>query len=69
MGNILDMLLEPLENVLRLVKKFKMLAAKSLLFSKLYQVDKELIELQEKINAGRIIKLSMCLLAYFQFYF
>lgn len=67
MGSILDILLEPLKNVSRLVKKFKMVPDKNFPFWKSYKVDKELIELQQKINHGRIIKFSICLLA--QFYF
>ncbi|XP_011862155.1 PREDICTED: dynein heavy chain 2, axonemal [Vollenhovia emeryi] len=49
-GSILDILLGPLKGVLRLVAKFKMLPDKSFPFSKLYKEDKELIELQQKIN-------------------
>lgn len=63
MGSILDILLEPLKNVSRLVKKFKMLSDTSFPFWKFYKVDKELIELQQKINDGRIVKFSICLLA------
>lgn len=62
MGSILDILLDPLKNVSRLVKKFKMFPEKSFPFWKFYKVDKELIELQQKINDGRIVKLSICLL-------
>ncbi|XP_018342049.1 PREDICTED: dynein heavy chain 2, axonemal [Trachymyrmex septentrionalis] len=49
-GNILNILLEPLKDVSRLVKKFKMLPDKNLPFSKLYKVDQELIELQQRLN-------------------
>ncbi|KYM82700.1 Dynein heavy chain 2, axonemal [Atta colombica] len=49
-GSILNILLEPLKDVSRLVKKFKMLPDKSLPFSKLYKVDEELIELQQRLN-------------------
>ncbi|KAG5316465.1 DYH2 protein, partial [Acromyrmex insinuator] len=49
-GNILNILLEPLKDVSRLVKKFQMLPDKNLPFSKLYKVDEELIELQERLN-------------------
>jgi len=51
-GSILNILLEPLKDVSRLVKKFKMLPDKSLPFSKLYKVDEELIELQQRLNDG-----------------
>ncbi|XP_071580099.1 dynein axonemal heavy chain 2 [Temnothorax nylanderi] len=53
-GSILDILLEPLKDISRLVKKFKMLPDKSSSFSKLYKEDKELIELQQKINNGQV---------------
>ncbi|KAL6445588.1 hypothetical protein ACFW04_000847 [Cataglyphis niger] len=49
-GNISNILLEPLKDVSRLVKKFKMLQDESFPFPKLYKKDKELIELQEKLN-------------------
>lgn len=64
LGRILNILLEPLKDISRLVKKFKMLPDKSFPFSKLYKEDKELIELQQKINNGRIIKLLICLLVH-----
>jgi len=53
-GNIWNILLEPLKDISRLVKKFKMLPEKSFPFSKLYKEDKELFELQQKINNGCI---------------
>ncbi|XP_072759448.1 dynein axonemal heavy chain 2 [Anoplolepis gracilipes] len=49
-ANISNILLEPLKDVSRLVKKFKMLRDKSFPFPKLYKQDKELIELQQKLN-------------------
>lgn len=66
-GNISTILLEPLKDVSRLVKKFKTPRDKSLPFSKLYKEDKELIELQQKLNNGRITKLSIRLLHCFEF--
>nr|XP_012223058.1 PREDICTED: dynein heavy chain 2, axonemal-like [Linepithema humile] len=49
-GNISNILLEPLKDVSQLVKKFKMLQDESLSFLKLYKEDPELIELQQKLN-------------------
>ncbi|KAG5317386.1 DYH2 protein, partial [Pseudoatta argentina] len=49
-GNILNILLEPLKDVSWLVKKFKMLPDKNLPFSKSYKVNEELIELQQRLN-------------------
>ncbi|KAL6262835.1 hypothetical protein P5V15_005625, partial [Pogonomyrmex californicus] len=49
-GNILDILSEPLKDISRLVTKFKMLSEKDFFFYKLYNQDKELIELQQKLN-------------------
>ncbi|XP_025155769.1 dynein heavy chain 2, axonemal [Harpegnathos saltator] len=48
-GNIWNILLEPLKDVSRLAKKFK-IRYKGLPLSKLYEQDKELIELQQKLN-------------------
>lgn len=57
-GNISNILLEPLKDVSRLTKKFKIFY-KSPALLKLYKQDKELIELQRKLNNGRIIKLAV----------
>lgn len=54
-GNISDVLLKPLKDVSRLVKKFKM-RDKSHPFVQLYTKDTELIELQQKLNDGSIMK-------------
>lgn len=69
-GNILNILLEPLKDVSQLVKKFEMLQDKSLSFLKLYREDPELIELQQKLNNGRIIlfPIQLFVLFCFQFY-
>lgn len=58
-GNISNILLEPLKDVPQLVKKFKMLPDTDLSFLKLYKEDPELIELQQKLNNGRIILLPI----------
>lgn len=52
MANISTILLEPLKDVPRLIKKFEMFQDKSISFFELYKGNNELMELQQKLNNG-----------------